>query len=321
MNEHSARIWGITDGSAGMQSQVQGVLQALGESYEIKTCKRSAPWVWLPVTCNRFALSQLTKESDRLEPPWPDALVTSGRRSASLALAIKRKSGGRTKIIHLTDPRGCRGKFDLIVAMAHDHADGNNVMKTRFALHRVTPSLLAEAGEAWKPRLAHLPRPYIAVLIGGSTNKYTLTTAAMQRMVTAITEIHEKEAGSLLITPSRRTGEANITLLRDAFKGRDRVMLHDLTGENPYLGMLALADHIVVTDDSVNMLSEAAATGKPVHILKLPGHQDTKPARFAHKLMTDEVARTLALPLQTWSYKVADDMQEVVKAIRKLLRI
>src|SRR5262245_48551376 len=110
-------LWGITDGSAGMKSQVEGVLAALGLPYVLKTCRRRRPWAWLPIACHKNALRQFTKESDKLGSPWPDALITSGRRSAALALAVKEASEGATKLIHLTDPRICRREFDLIVAM------------------------------------------------------------------------------------------------------------------------------------------------------------------------------------------------------------
>lgn len=314
-------LWGITGGEGGVASQVQGVLSALGLPYLLKSSQRREPFVWLPMAFYDGAFRQLTPKSDPLEAPWPAAVVTSGRRSAPLGLAIKAASGGVTKAIHLTDPRACRLQFDLIVAMEHDRTPGPNVVRTHFALHRVTKQTLAEAGPQWEAKFARLPRPWIAVLLGGSTNRYTLTDTAMRQLVDRLQETLQSTPGSLLITPSRRTGEANVALLRETFASDPRVFLHDMKGDNPYMGMLALADHIVVTDDSVNMISEACFTGKPVHILAMAGQQETrpKPLQFARRMVEEGIARPLSLPLETWRYPVVDEMQRVTDAIRRLL--
>lgn len=313
-------LWGLTDGSAGMRSQVEGVLEALGRPYALKTARRRAPWAWLPMVCHHGALSQLTPESDALVPPWPRAVVSSGRRAASLALAIKQAARGGVKLIHLTDPRACRGRFDLIVAMEHDSAEGPNVLRTRYALHRLTQTRLQEAAKLWAPRLEAWPKPWTGVLLGGSTHRYTLDAAAMDHVIARLREVLERGPGSLLITPSRRTGEENIRRLLQAFGGNPRVFLHLLEGENPYLGFLALSDALIVTDDSVNMLSEAHFTGKPIYLLPLPGHADTKPARFARRMVEEGVARELRLPLETWKYLVVDERERIVERVREILR-
>jgi len=311
-------LWGVTDGSAGMQAHVRGVLESLGLPHEMKTARRRKPWCWLPVAVHYGALSQLTAESDRLAPPWPDAVVSSGRRAASIALEVKRKNPA-TRLIHLTDPRACRDGFDLIVAMRHDAAEGANIIRTHFALHAVTPPKLAQAATQWGPRLGHLERPYVAALIGGGTHKYKLSAQAMRQVIARLEGALVTEAGSLLITPSRRTGEAGRELLAAAFGAHPRAYLYGMEGDNPYLGLLALADHIIVTDDSVNMMSEACAAGRPVHILKLPGHHGTKPARFAETLVEGGFARWLALPLQPFAAQAPDEMGRVKEAVFRVL--
>jgi hypothetical protein len=275
--------------------------------------------VWLPVSFFHNALRQLENGGDALQEPWPDAVVTSGRRSAPLALAIKEASHGRAKAIHLTDPRQCRLQFNLIVAMDHDNTPGGNVIHTHFALHRVTRARLAEANAIWAPRFAALPRPHIGVLIGGSTNKYTLTDNAFAALVQQLKNTLESTPGSLLITPSRRTGEANIAALKAAFADEPRAFMHNGMGENPYLGILADADHLMITDDSVNMLSEGYSTGKPITLLPFAGHVNTKPARFAQRLVREGIARPLNLPLMSWSYPVVNEMSRVVEAVKRVV--
>ena len=124
---------------------------------------------------------------------------------------------------------------------------------------------------------------------------------------------------SLLITPSKRTGDDNIAMLRAAFANNIRAYVYDFVEENPYMGLLALADTIIVSDDSVNMMSEAHATGKPLYILPLPGHDETKPARFAQKLIEEKSARKLSKILESWHYEQSVEMQHLAQNIKDLL--
>jgi len=312
-------IWGITDGSAGMKSQVEGVCTALGLPYELKTCKRRWPFYLLPAGFSFGALKQLTSDSDKLTAPWPDAVITSGRRSAALGLAVKAASGGKTKAVHITDPRSGREKFDLIVAMEHDAAEGPNVIKTSLALHRLTQETLAAARAQWEPVFAHLPKPWIAVLIGGSTHRYKMGVAEMRQVVAMIKGVLRRESGSLLVTTSRRTGDENVALLRESFIGESRTWLYDEHGDNPYLGLLACADYIIVTEDSVNMLSEAAYTGKPIYIVPMPGLTG-KPIAFAEKLLQCGIAKRLDQNmLNDWKYNIIDEQKRVAKTLFQLI--
>jgi mitochondrial fission protein ELM1 len=158
-------------------------------------------------------------------------------------------------------------------------------------------------------------------LIGGSTNKYALTPQGMMKVITTLQSVIAHTPGSLLITPSRRTGYDNIAMLKAAFAGNDRVYIYDGTGDNPYPGLLAIAQTLIVTNDSVNMMTEAAATGKPLYIIPLEGHADTKPARFAEALIRDGIARPLSGRLESWSYSVKNEMTDMVREIRQRLAV
>lgn len=315
------RVWGITDGSAGMQSQVIGVGHALGGEFTLKTVRRRAPFVWLPAHwLYRHALTQTEAGSDALAPPWPDIVISSGRRSAAFALAIKRASGGKTRIVHLTDPRIPARYFDLVAPMEHDGLEGPNVLPTRFALHKLTHGQLAEAKVKWEPVFSHLPRPWLGVLIGGGTNRYRFGAPEAASLAQTLAAFARENKASLLVTPSRRTGEENTAIIRDALQAQagDSLWFYGGAGENPYLGILACADALIVTDDSVNMMSEAAYTQKPLYVLNLPGHAHTKPARFAQRLMQAGVARPPEGTLATWRYEAPDERARVAEAIRAL---
>jgi mitochondrial fission protein ELM1 len=248
----------------------------------------------------------------------PDLVISCGKRGAMAALGLRAHyPDAKTRFIHIQDPRIDPRYFDLVVAMAHDKVNAPNVLKTRFALHTVTPQALQGAALHFAPRFAGYGRPLAAVLLGGSTHKYRMTEAAMRAIIASLQRLLDHSPCSLLITPSRRTGGGYIEMLNQAFAGNPRVYVYDFCGENPYMGMLALADAIIVTDDSVNMMSEACATGKPLYILPLAGHVDTKPERFAAQLLHDRIARRLDGALETWPYEVIDEMSGLAQEIKE----
>jgi mitochondrial fission protein ELM1 len=319
-----ARLWGITSGQAGMAAQVRSLALALALEIDMKTADIAAPFRFLPNALfpplrKLIVPVMLKRGSDGVSEPFPDMVISCGRRAALIAMGLKSLSPA-TRFIHIQDPQMKADCFDLVVAMAHDRIEGDNVIKTRFALHAVTPALLQSARVYFNDLFAPYAAPRIAVLFGGSTNKYRLTRSAMLKAIDSLKAMLSA-GGSLLITPSRRTGEANLALLREAFAGDARVYIYDLASENPYHGMLAWADAAVVTNDSVNMMSEAQATGKPLYILPLSGHRGTKPARFAQSLLDQGVAREFMGAFAQWEYSASNEMQELAGQIRRRLSL
>ena len=314
----SMTSWGITDGHAGMLSQVTGLAEAIGLPTEIKTCKRRAPWVWLPAMFPIVnPLNHLTNDSDSLNPPWPDLLITCGRRQLPYALWIRKHSEGKTFCAHIQNPRIPLDKLDLIIAPEHDGISGDNVISTKGAIHKITPQKLIEGGKSWQTYFADYPRPYHVVLLGGSTNRYEMTSQVIEKLAEQIKSIADNNAGSVLITPSYRT--PHLDLLQSHLEGNPRIFLADLTKENPYLGMLGLADYLYVTNDSVNMMCEANMTGKPLYLLVPQGHQDTVPSRFSDTLVEEGIARIYQGKTEDWTYTPFDETEKAAKEIRKRL--
>jgi mitochondrial fission protein ELM1 len=314
--------WGIAE-TVGMASQVRALALALGARLEMKTFAVGKPWDALPniayaTPLGGMVFKRFIATSTDIEPPYPDLVISCGRRASMAALGLKRIiHNGKTKFIHIHHPCVPMKCFDLIVTVNHDHLQGPNVVQTRFALHSVTQTALAEARQHFAQRFSTYPAPMTSVFLGGTTNHYDFTAEAMAQIVMALQRMAGATAGSLLITPSRRTGTINNTMLRRVFASNARVYVYDEVEENPYMGMLALADTLVVTNDSVNMMSDAAATGKPVYILPLPGHKDTKQARFADGMIQDGIARTWAGKLESWQYDVSNEMERLAIEIKQ----
>ncbi|MGQ9371375.1 mitochondrial fission ELM1 family protein [Azospirillum sp. ST 5-10] len=309
--------WVVTEGAAGMENQGVGLAEALGLTPVVKRIRLRSPWKQLTPFLrigNRFAFAA---DGDPVGPPWPDVLIAIGRQSNPAALAARRHSRGRTFTVRIQDPQISPRHFDLVVVPEHDRLRGPNVVTTRGALHRVTHEALAAAAARHAERLAALPHPRVAVLIGGSNGVYHLTPTVMGDVADKLAHLARDHGAGLLVTPSRRTGADNEAILRARLSGLP-AEVWDGTGENPYFAYLALADTVVVTCDSVSMVSEACFTGKPVYVIELEGGSP-KFRAFLDALYRDGIARPFTGTLERWDYAPFDDTRRVADEIRRRL--
>ncbi len=261
--------WAVTTGAVGMRTQARGLAEAVAATVIEKTVRIRPPWSLMPAAYAPFPMMGV----EGLAPPWPDVMVTCGRKSALASVAVKRASGGRTVTVHVQDPLTNPRAFDLVVAMPHDKATGSNVLMAQTALHDLTPEKLARAGDQWRERFAPLGHPLIGVIVGGSTRSYGFGAEDGARLVQLLQKVKQETDAGLAITPSPRTPLELRAQMAEAFANDPRVYLWDREGANPYHGILALADRLVVTSDSVSMMSEAIATPHPVEVFDLAGER------------------------------------------------
>lgn len=311
------RSWVLTDGKQGMESQCLGLMEALDLAPDILRIAPRFPWSILPPQLWLAPLSAPGPAGDRLNPPWPDLLVSTGRQTVAPALAIKRRQGDRMVAVQLQNPTVGIERFDLVITPAHDGLSGANVLSTVGALHRVTADRLHAEAARFADRYASLPRPLVAVLLGGDNRQYSMTAAAAERLGALLAEAAKAHGAGLAITPSRRTGVANLARILQKLDGCP-ADVWDGAGDNPYFAMLGLADFIVVTGDSVNMVSEACATGKPVHVFHLEGGS-AKFSRFHALCESSGFTRPFEGRLETWRYEPPDDMAKAAAAVRRLV--
>jgi mitochondrial fission protein ELM1 len=312
-----ASCWLVTDGRIGIENEALGLAEALGVPYELKRVAPRPPWRWLPPRFVPCPLASLGPAAAAFRPPWPDLLIACGRQSVAIAAEIKRRAGAATFAVFLQNPRVPTTWFDLVVPPLHDHVTGPNVIETRGAIHRVTPAKIAAGAERFRAAFAHLARPLVAVMIGGASKEYKFDATDAERIGRDLARFAESNAASLLVTMSRRTGEANAAIIRKALDG-PRHWVWDGQGENPYFGMLGLADAVVATVDSIAMTSEAASTGKPVYVMGLRGER-RKFVEFHARLQADGMTRPFDGRLDSWTYPPLDDTGLVAKAIRARL--
>ena len=258
-------IWAVTTGEAGMRTQAVGLANRVGGHVSEKTVGLRAPWRWVPPGALPFPLKGQDPKLDVLTPPWPDLLISCGRRAASLAIGVRRASRGATLTVHIQDPRANLHEFDLVIGMVHDRARGPNVLSVATSLHGVTAARLTAEAKAWQGRLGGLPKPLVGVLLGGSTHQQMFTMDQAHRLLEGLKTLRAAGMG-LAITPSRRTPDEVLVLVTETFAGDPGALVWDRQGENPYFGILALADRLVVTGDSVSMISEALAARAPLEV-------------------------------------------------------
>jgi mitochondrial fission protein ELM1 len=316
-DEHRLTAWALTTGEAGMRTQARGLARAVADVVIEKILPVRRPWRW--GGSGRLMRLGLAAGADRIAPPWPDLIVSSGRRSALLAREAWRLAGGRPLLVHVQDPRGGAEAFDLIVAMAHDDLGGANVIQVATALHDVTPERLTAAAEAWRARLSTLPRPLVGLIVGGPAGAGGPFGAEQGgRLLERALAMKAQAGGGLVIVPSRRTPQDVVALFAEAQAKDPSVWAWGREGDNPYLGVLALADRLVVTGDSVSMVSEALATPHPVEVAVgqlRPRHQAFLNTLAARGLVRMFDGRWTELAPRA----VVDATAEAAAAVRRLL--
>lgn len=305
--------WVMTEGIAGTENQCLGVAEAMGIAPVVKQIRLRTPWKQLSPWLRWGHAFATTSDSDRITAPWPDVLIASGRKALGMARYVRTASAGKTYVAVLQDPRISPAAFDLVAVPQHDPTRGPNVMVTRAALHRVTPDRLASEARLFAGQFDHLPPVRVAVLIGGSSKHHTMSPAVAQNLCEQLAALAARPDVGLMITASRRTGSTNEGLLRNRLKGPN-IIFWDGSGANPYFAFLAAATHILVTQDSVSMTSEALSTGKPVMTSPLDGHS-VRHDRFHGLLQEQGFTRVFDGQLQTWSYPPLNDTLTVARRI------
>lgn len=286
-------VWGLTDNRAGNTAQVRGVVERLGHPHHLKQIHYSA-LAHLPNLLRGRSLRGVnSQKSDALQAPWPEVVVTAGRRLAPAALYIKRQHP-QVFLVHMMSPGMAHHDFNLLALPSHDRVlNHDNVVRTLGAPHHVTPEKLKEAQARCEPIFARFPGYRIGVLIGGHTAHGKLREEDVRRLLAHIGRI--AGMASLLITTSRRTPPFAFDMIEAGLKDRPHYFYQygKTAGENPYLGILAAADMLIVTGESISMCSEACSTGKPVYVYTPQEALSTKHQRFLTMLFEQQFARPL----------------------------
>lgn len=273
--------WALHDGAAGHRQQVLALARALSCAVREWPLATAAPWSWLAP--HRLPGSQRAFGAafhDALKQP-PSLAIGCGRRAA-LATRLLGQGGART--LQILDPRMDTGHWDLVIAPEHDRLSGGNVITLCGSLNPVDEAWL-QAGRDAFPALGQQPLPRTAVILGGPTGATPFDLAAFERLGAQLAQWLAAEGGSLWVVGSRRTPSEFAARARHDWAGTPGLRwFDDSDGPNPYAGVLAWADRIVVTPDSVNMVSEACATAAPVYVAE-PERASGRVKRYLDELL------------------------------------
>lgn len=321
MSAETGTTWTLTDGHAGNLRQALSLAAALGhESARNWSLAPRAPWRWaaprrLPAA--RVAFGRGFAKALREAPP---ALAIGCGRQAALATRLAREAGARA--VQILDPRIDPAHWDLVIAPEHDGLSGPNVLTLLGSLNPVDEGWLTAARTDF-PELSKLPRPRIALLLGGSSPHARFDRAAFDEMAATISSVLAG-GGSVLATASRRTDPEVAAALRarmDAGTGTGWpgvAWTGDGDGPNPYPGLLAWADRIVCTPDSVNMISEACATWAPVFVFDPRGTRG-RPRRFLEALLERGRIRPVDASLAPFEAEPLRETARVAEEVRERL--
>lgn len=323
----STQIWAVSDGRAGNARQALALADAVAAGIQatVDECRLTPrlPWRLLAPRMAPGSAGAFGGDFMRKLAATPALAIGCGRQAA-LATRLVRARGA--KCVQILDPRLDPSHWDLVVAPEHDGLAGGNVITTLGSLHPVDDAWLA-AARARFASFAGLPRPRTAVLLGGPTRHARFDRMAFEVLASKLEVALARDGGSVLLTASRRTPRELRQLLRHYYDetpgtvwlgAPDDCPAHLRSDRNPYPGLLAWADRIVCSPDSVNMVSEACATRVPVHVFD-PGRVSGGPRRFLDALLACGRIRALDTRLAPFDLEPLRETARVAGQVRQRL--
>lgn len=311
-------VWIISDGKAGHELQMLGVVEALGADPVVKRIAEPGRLYNLTAPYGRPpGIARFGATGSLFCPPWPALALATGRLTTPYIRALKRKAGLATYTVILLNPKTGLRSADLFWVPEHDNLRGPNVLTTMTSPHRYSAQRLADMRASVPPAIAALPQPRIAVLVGGPNGDYRYEAADQARLASFLGHASRQGAG-LMITASRRTPPQLLTAIDAATQGAKRILWSG-EGENPYPQFLAQADAFIVTADSVNMAGEAAATGKPIHVFH-PSGGSKKFDRLHASLARRGITRSIDDATQisaAWAYEPLNSASIIAAEIER----
>ena len=329
----TGRCWCISKGMAGMNSQTAGLANAVGYQppensqkdgtslndaiYEFVNTRMAFPWSCLPFSMIPKS-GAILKQPETLEAaPQPRLVVSCGRHGVIPALYLKKKLGEKVFTVHIQDPKFDTSGFDMVLIPKHDPTRGPNVYLTMGALHKVTPEKLEVARHTHEAKqLVDPTRPLVSVLLGGKNGYYSFSQADIDRLFEKLHRLVAEHDVRLAVLTSNRTPDQVCARLTKDFG--EKHFIWNGQGTNPYFEALALADYIVVTGDSVSMVTEATATGRPVFVEHLTERRTARRFRRFHSMFEEAgLTRRFEGKLADWEYEPPNDTPCVARLIRE----
>lgn len=319
-------LWVLLDDRRGSVGQAKGIIEALGDRLVVVEKQIIYnKWASLPNWIRGCSLMGVdTKKSDNLSEPYPDIVLSTSRRTMPVARHIRKKSQKFTKIVQLMYPSEGVGLKDVEFFIVPEH-DSESKQKHQKAFvitgapTKIFKEKIPEIAKQWASVFAHLPRPWISVIVGGAIKGKAWPEKEAEELLYHIKNIQEKIGGSILITTSRRTGEKPQNIIMEGIKDIPKyTYIWGENKENPIMGFYACADIIIATADSVSMCCEACGTGHPVLLYKGLNWLPKKHMRFAQSLIKEGYAQDVCSP-DALHFKPKKTLNPAIQIAKKIL--
>jgi mitochondrial fission protein ELM1 len=262
------RIWALLGPHRGDNNQILALAEALGLPFEEKRLEYNQLRRLQPGLLGATFVSVKAEYRKQLDGEPPDLTISTGHRSVPVVRELKRRSGGRTRAVHLGYPRISPRHFDLVVPTPeYPVPDAANVMRIPFAL---TPHGAREIDQADRDLLKAYPRPRRLLLIGGPTLYWELPIERIVRALRKLLRAAEWDGGSVLTVGSPRSPVELLTAVRSTLETSSAPFVWaPMEGPPSYSALIEAADEIYVTADSVAMTADAVTTEKPVGLVPI----------------------------------------------------
>ena len=301
----------LTEGMHGMISQVEGLAKALDIDFTHHKVELNSFWKLIPP---KFTpVSNFTFNS--FDAKDFDIIISCGRKSVIPSICLKKNSKKKIHNIHIQDPKVSLKNFDFIIAPEHDGLSGENVILSKGSIHYLTNEELVKNREYLSERL-NKEKEYLALILGGPNKYYDYNDNNLTKVFDKVKSLLEKNNLQAIIIPSKRTPKKIINLSNNYF-GKDHLVINDID-KKAYLSGLSLAKYIVVTCDSISMISEAALTGKPIYIAEIPAKKNDYRFRSFRELFGKlNIVKDLEEKVEIWNYEILDETNRIAKEIKR----
>ncbi|MFL2893943.1 MAG: mitochondrial fission ELM1 family protein [Candidatus Pelagibacter sp.] len=303
----------LTEGMHGMISQVEGLAKALDIEFIHQKVELNSFWKLIPP--NLTPVSKLVFK--KIDISDFDIIISCGRKSVIPSIYLKKNSEKKIFNIHIQDPKVSLGNFDLVIAPEHDNLRGKNVITSKGAIHYLTPDEIKNNHNYLADKL-NKNHEYLLLVLGGPNKYYDYEDQNLINIFGIIKKILNDNNLQAIVIPSMRTPKKTINLANE-YLGPENLIINNLD-KKAYLSGLSLAKYIIVTCDSISMISEAALTGKPIYIADIPAkRKDERFKKFRDLFSELNITKNLNEKLEIWTYKSLNETTRIAEEIKKYI--
>ena len=308
----------LTEGMHGMISQVEGMAKALNAEYSHKIVRLSFPWNLIPPKFTPISQIALKNKNYLNEGEIPDLIISCGRKSVIPSILLKKKNPN-IFTIHIQNPKVNSKNFDAVIAPLHDKYFGPNVFNSEGAIHYITYEEIQAAKNYLVDKIKS--NKIVSIILGGPNKYYSFSNNQLMEIFNSIKNTFIDKGYETIIVPSLRTPKTIIELAKKEMSKFGHVV--DLVDKQAYLSAYALAEYIVVTCDSISMISEASSSGKPIYVAHMKPKKDIyRFKRFFELFENMGIIKNNISPLldKPWTYKKHNEAVKIADKLKNKIK-